>query len=193
MSRPLTNIAAYSDIRASIKTGDIVFFDAAAGFISWVIGVATGRPPTHGAIVMRTYGDRVVLMESTLMLAGKRGVQRTYLSERVPAYDGRIWIAHLSPDIRRQIDPAKLEAWLLDQEGKRYDMVGAIYAGLDQIFKWLPESTYSRAFFCTRLCMAGLRNAGLSVEHEYSPTPWQLSQTRLFWKFSQIKGTYQQL
>lgn len=192
MNRPLTNVAHYAQMRSEVKTGDILFFDANHGFFSSIIRAATGRP-THGAIVMRTDADRVTLMESTLLLKGKRGVQCTYLSERVAEYDGSVWIGHLSPDVRRRVDVAKIEAWLLEQEGKRYDLAGAIYAGLDQLIPWLPECDYTRAYFCTRLCMAGLRHGGYAVDHDFSPTPYQLSQLQLFWRFSQIKGEYEPL
>lgn len=191
MFRPPTNVCDYTAIRPVIKTGDIVFFNG-RGFVSWLIRFFTGLP-THGAIVMRTESDRIVLMESTMLVEGKRGVFQSLLSERAAAFEGEVWIARLSPDARRQLDTAKVEAWLLAQQGKYYDIIGAVYEGLEQLLPFLPESDYSRAFFCTRLCMAALRNGGLNVDREYSPTPHQLANLPLFSYFWQIKGAFKPL
>lgn len=189
---PKTLLANYQDIRSSLLSGDLVFFDGDDGLFSWVIRKFTGRP-THVAILLRTEDERWVLMESTTLNEGKRGVQRSYLSERIQAYRGRVWIGMLSPEARKQIEVSVLQAWLEKQEGKRYDMAGAIYSGLDQLVRFLPDSKYSRAFFCSRLAMAALRIAGLQIVEEYSPTPHQLCRMPLFSVFRQVKGELTEL
>jgi hypothetical protein len=187
----------YQDLRPSLKTGDVVFSShkSAAGR---AIHVGQGfRYPWHAMIVLRA-GERVQVMESTASFskAGVRGVQPSYLSDRINETDGMVWISRLSDELRSYLDEEKMIAWMIAQEGQNYSYGQALWAGLDALIKVLPENTWSKTYMCSRFAMATLRNgfrdpylAGYYIAKEASPTPAQLSRMRGFFAAHyQVKG-----
>ena len=180
----------YDNIRGKLKTGDLVFFGGRDNVWSWLIRFFTISEYSHVAIVLRTEEGRVVLMESTTLDTGNgkktRGVQRTYLSERIATYKGLVDIATLSSAVRCDFDARQCEQKLLELEGKPYDTWGAGLSGLGQYLR-IPGRERLNALFCSELADAGHRAGGLRHGKDHTPTPEELSRRPIFDAFWRVK------
>jgi len=96
-------MAKYEEIRAKIRTGDIVLFSGKGG-ISHGIKLETNSRWSHVGMALRLpEWDTVLLWESTTLsnlediIDGrkKRGVQLVLLSDRMKKYDGEVTVRHL--------------------------------------------------------------------------------------------------
>jgi hypothetical protein len=181
--------AKYAAIRGRLKTGDLVFFGG-NGFVSRFIRFMTRSKYSHVAIVLKSEDERVVLMESTTLDTGNgkkiRGVQRTYLSERIATYDGLVDIAPLSRSVRFDFDAKQCEEKLLSLEGEEYDALGAGLAGLGQYLR-IPGRGRLDSLFCSELADAGHRAGGLRHGKDHTPTPEELSRRPIFEAFYCVK------
>ena len=97
-------MTTYHDIRGQVEPFDIFLFSG-KGFISRAIQLVTGSPWSHVGLSLRLPGyDFNLLYESTTMSAlpdlttgaPVKGVQLTYLSQRLKTYDGRVGWRHIS-------------------------------------------------------------------------------------------------
>lgn len=185
----------YESVRDEIGTGDLVFFNGTGAF-STIIRATTGIP-THVAVVHRTSRtnpadpDRVQLMESTTLnrLSGKRGVQKTFLSERLAEYEGTIWLAKLATFVRADINWAKWQAYLDSVDGKGYDYFQAIGSGLGQLLPWLPSISLKKTMYCSELGGGALRESGaVPKSWDATPTPHQLAQWNIYSEIIRLKG-----
>ena len=105
----------YSEIRESLKTGDLVLFSG-KGRISGMIRWFTGSIWSHIGMVIRSKEfDMLLLWESTTLSkikdiqsnTAKQGVQLVALSERINTYDGVIGIRRLENVC---VDPLRMKA-----------------------------------------------------------------------------------
>ena len=184
MNRPV-HPTTYAAIREMVGTGDLVFF-AGDGFISRLIRFCTLSPYSHVAVVLRTEGDRVVLMESTSLGDGFRGVQRTYLSDRLRDYNGRADIATLSMDARHMLNSRLAAQFLMKCEGKPYDARGAFWAGVGQLLR-IPGKERLDSLFCSELADAAHRAGGLCVGDDHTPTPEEMAERPIIDSFWRVK------
>lgn len=178
--------STYEVMRPRLKTGDVAFFGGHDGWVSKLIRWGTLSAYSHAAIVYRTDGDRVLLMESTTLLAGKSGVQPTVLSERIRTYKGIVDIAPLSRDARRGFDVAACEEWLQSVNGRPYDRKGAGLSGLGQYLR-IPGRERADALFCSELVDLAHRAGGLLVGSDHTPTPKELSQRPIYAGFYRVR------
>lgn len=173
-----TECSSYRNIRKYLATGDLVFFSG-NGFVSRFIRFVTWSPYSHVAIVLRQEDDRVVLMESTSIGGGFRGVQKSYLSERLQDYDGQADVKFLSLEQYPYLRISEGIKFLEKCEGKPYDTKGALWAGLGQLFR-IPGKTRLDALFCSELADAFFCACGLVYGNDRTPTPEELAERSLF-------------
>lgn len=82
-------------IRDDLKTGDIVLFSG-KGLFSTIIKAVTLSKWSHvGMIIREPISDMVLIIESTTLNKGKRGVQISSYSERVKNYKGVVGVRQL--------------------------------------------------------------------------------------------------
>lgn len=178
--------AQYEDIRPTLKTGDLVFFGGHDGFVSAAIRFLTASPYSHVAIVLRSYEGRVVLMESTTLLEGKRGVQRTLLSERIDRYRGLVDVATLSDSARMLLNASICASFLERCEGKPYDTGGALLSGLGQWLR-IPGRQRLDSLYCSELADAAHVAGGLIVGRDRTPTPEEMAERPIFAEFYRVR------
>lgn len=183
-----TEQATYMSIRGDIKPGDSVMFVGSGGLFSWAIRTFTGRP-THVAPVAWLEDpdgrNRVVLVEA---IEGK-GVVWCYLSERIAAYNGSIYVAKLGSTIKR--DGLGIGDFLRERIGLGYAMMDAILSAPSQWFR-IPGRERLEALFCSKLDWQSKRYGGkinpAFLGNDPSPTPHQLAKLPCWSRFIQIKG-----
>lgn len=166
--------ARYDDVRPEILPGDVIAFSG-KGHVSEIIKTIS-RPVSHVGLVRHTrmVGDPQAgryfceIVESTMTQAHGVGVQHARLSRRVDEYDGEVWWLPLADDVRGELDEVALFEFLYEQEGKDYDALAAVRAGLDVLDEALGGLTkvaedFAR-FFCSELVSAALEAGGVLPE-----------------------------
>lgn len=171
----------YSDIRAKLKTGDIVLFSG-KGFISAGIKFATRSKWSHvGMVIILPEYDFVVLWESTTLSktkelksgALKRGVQIVPLSERIKNHDGDVAIRSLEGI---EFDSGTLQSLMSFRKeiaGRDYekDQIELLKSAYDGPFGGNEEDLST--LFCSELCAEAYQRLGLLSEdkpsNEYTP------------------------
>jgi len=202
----------YEEIRSEMKPGDGVAFSG-KGDVSNIIKWATRSGVSHVGMIYQTIphnlpatteemtSDRIIqipyhnlVMEST-SLGGFSGVTTTRLSKRLQRYNGEVWWLPLRKDVREKMDLKKLLDFVLEQEGKPYDVPQAITAGLDRLDKipFIGAATSAvedfSKFFCSEFIAGGLRASG--VINSINPsevTPIDICRFNLYDRYVQIKG-----
>jgi hypothetical protein len=167
--------ALYDEIKHQIKPGDVIAF-AGEGPASEIIQAATRSNISHVGIVVQLppgpgelQSDSLRVIEST-SLDGFTGVTTSRLRDRITGYDGRVWWLPLRDSVRAMMDVGKLQSFLLQQEGKPYDVPQAIMSGLDLLddHAQLERATHAvedfSCFFCSEL-VAGALEASGAVPH----------------------------
>ncbi len=183
-----TRRGRYEDVRPHIRPGDSLFFVGEDGLFSWAIRTFTGVP-THVAAVARIEDprgrNRVVLVEA---VEGK-GVVWGYASERIDAYQGRVYLACLDTSIR--CDSAGVSNYLQEKIGSEYSMRDAVLSAPSQWFR-IPGRERKEALFCSKLDWQSKRYGGRIHEvfmgPDGSPTPRQLAKLTIWRGFVQLKG-----
>lgn len=178
--------SSYNDIRPFVQTGDIVAFGGRGGFISWGIQFVTRSDYSHVAIVRRTENDRIVLMESTSLLAGRSGVIQTYLSERAHDYPV-VDVYRLAADRRIGFNADACDRYLLSVRGRPYDRRGAGLSGLGQYLR-IPGRLRDNALFCSELADNAHVAGGLIYGRDRTPTPEELIRRPIYGAVHRIKG-----
>lgn len=177
-------LSTYEQYRPQIKTGDVIAFSGNAGF-SHFIRWATGSVYSHVGIVLNTNlgsggDDSILIVESRTETQGKnaagakliKGVQLHWLSKRILAFDGAVWLFPLKQELE-QDNRAKMQSWLRQTTNKvvPYDSVQTLGAGLDLFDR--VGLTYSgedlSTLFCSELVAKALQIAGV-VDSKLNPS-----------------------
>ncbi|UJS25282.1 hypothetical protein [Thiothrix winogradskyi] len=193
----------YEDVRNKMKPGDIIAFSG-KGNISDIIKWATRSSVSHVAVILhsqvlingepeRDYINEVI--EST-SLNGFSGVIRSRLSDRLRKYEGEVWWLPLRDAVREKMDLGLFCRFLLDQEGKEYDMPQAVKSSLDALdmLRLAGSVTYNiedfAKFFCSELAAAGLEASGaIRSVNSSEVTPVDLCMFSIYQNnYYQIKG-----
>lgn len=191
----------YEWVRPLLRPGDIVAMGGKGNFSS-IIKFFTRSPVSHVAIVMEQRvslngeaqdGKTVWLLESTTLYhnreTGKqeRGVYERRMSTRVHEYDGDMWVLMLSDEARAGIDWKKYMDICFREQGRGYNMGGALAAGLP-----FPLPTWRDSMFCSQLAVHALKESGCLPLRNVLPqavNPQELCETKLFQPtYYQIKG-----
>jgi hypothetical protein len=160
----------YADIRADLKTGDLVLFSGAS-FFSRVIRWAIGGKWSHvGVIVLSPQlPGRVLLWESTTLAdlpdaetgRAQAGVQLVFLSERLATYAGEFKLRQLDKPVTLEMEEAfaKRRAAL---RGRPYeqDKLELLEAAVDSWFRALKEARLN-SVFCSELVAEAYQAMGL--------------------------------
>lgn len=184
----------YAEIREKMQQGDVIAFGGKSNF-SQMIKWTTRSSVSHVGVILQTvrrdlapsgagYFNQII--ESTT-IDGFSGVIVSKLSKRVKQYDGEIWWLPLSEEVRAQFDPGTFIDFMMDHEGRPYDLPQAITAGLE-----IPgvKEDFGK-FFCSELVVAGLEAAGaIPPVNSTEFTPIGLCRLKIFRSdMVQIKGT----
>lgn len=120
----------YEQYRSGMRTGDAIFFRG-TGLISRIIQWTTRSHFSHVAMVIRrtaqldSLGYRILVLQAT----HKYGVNSPPLSRVLSAHKGQAWWCQIDHPRMQQQWPnyqALLEDWADSQEGRDYDLPGAL-------------------------------------------------------------------
>jgi hypothetical protein len=191
--------ADYADVRHQMQPGDVIAFSGKAHlpeFIKW----ATCSTVSHVGVIFQSRllieGERQhQIMESTL-LNGFLGVITSRLDDRIESYEGSVWWLPLSETVRRKMDLEKFQTFLLQQEGKPYDVPQAIKSALDtqEDHPLLGQVTHNiedfSKLFCSELVAAALEASGaISHLNASEVTPIDLCRFAIYKPdYYQLKG-----
>jgi hypothetical protein len=193
--------AKYDQVSKDMKPGDVIAF-AGHGPVSEIIMRTTLSNVSHvGAILpsepvaAEPQPGYLQVIEST-SLDGSVGVTISRLSERIQSYDGKVWWLPLSDSVRERMDVEAFRQFLLQQEGKPYDVPQAIMSGLDQLDDntLLERATHAdedfSRFFCSELVAAALEaSAALPHLNASEVTPIDLCMFSIYKRdYYQLKG-----
>lgn len=184
----------YATIREKMQPGDVIAFGGKSHF-SEVIKWATRSSVSHVGVILQTvrrdlassdgpgYFNQII--ESTT-INDFSGVIVSKLSKRIQQYEGEIWWLPLSDEVRARFNSGAFIDFMMDHEGRPYDLHQAITAGLE-----VPgvQEDFGK-FFCSELVVAGLEAAGAIPPVNSSEfTPISLCRLKLFNPdMVQIKG-----
>lgn len=172
--------------------GDVIAFGA-SGVFSDTIKLVTQSPVSHVAIVKQVLenGD-AVLMESTTLYKGRRGVQENLVSERQAEHSGRMWWLPLSKQARTYLNYDKLTEFLQKQVGKGYDIrqcIGLPLAHVPLLGRYVAPEDW-RQVFCSELVGGAFEAAGI-LQESYNCaglSPRDICRLRLYANCVQMKG-----
>jgi hypothetical protein len=148
--------AKYDDVRHHMRPGDVIAF-AGEGPASEIIQRATRSNVSHVGVVLQ---PRPAPGEP------QGEILKVILRERIQGYDGRVWWLPLRDSVRARMDWQRFHDFLLQQEGKPYDVPQAIKSGLDQLddHAVLERATHAvedlTKFFCSELVAGALEACG---------------------------------
>lgn len=150
--------------------GDVLAYSG-KGRASRVIKYFTLSRISHAGIVY----DSTTIVEST-SLRGFTGVVKHPITD-LGAYEGRVWRLRLIPELREDLDVARLQSFLDGQVGKDYDHRQAALSGIDWF--WWKSFTTERDFskwFCSELVTVALAEQGLlsGIQNPSETTPADL-------------------
>ena len=188
-------IAKYEDIRKEVKAGDIIAFGG-KGNLSNIIKMATRSGVSHIGVILQAQlrGDGEErffnqIIEST-SIGGFDGVQISRMSDRISDYDGELW--WLPRNEALPFNQKEFFNFLFSQDGKKYDALQAIKAGVDILDSLgLTENKEDfDKFFCSELVAAGLEAAGTVGKVNASEvTPIDLCRWKIYEKdYYQLKS-----
>jgi hypothetical protein len=193
--------AKYDQVSKEMRPGDVIAF-AGAGPVSEMIMRTTQSNVSHVGVILQP--ERVTgepqpgffqVIEST-SLDGCVGVTISRLSERIQSYDGKVWWLPLRDSVRERMDLEAFRQFLLQQEGKAYDVPQAIMSGLDQLddHTLLERATHAvedfSKFFCSELVAAAFEASGAICHLNASEvTPIDLCTFSIYKQdYCQLKG-----
>jgi len=171
----------YSEIRDTLKTGDIVLFSG-EGFISNLIKFMTRSPWSHVGMVIRSEVlDMLLLWESTTLSklkdihsdTMKQGVQMVGLSARVDSYEGLVGIRSLEGVEMNQSRMRALADFRAEMKDRPYEQnkLELAKSAYDGPFGHNEEDLSS--VFCSELVAEMYERWGLLPEkvssNEYTP------------------------
>jgi hypothetical protein len=174
-------MTTYHEIRGQVEPFDIFLFSG-KGLISRGIQLFTGSPWSHVGLSLRLPGyDFNLLYESTTLSnvpdlttgAKVKGVQLSYLSQRLGAYDGQIGWRHINGPRPADIyeDAA---SFVRKYAGRPYEknQLELIRSAIDITKIWQNQPDMS-SVFCSELTAHLLRSVGFLLEgisaNEFTP------------------------
>jgi len=193
--------AKYDQVRNEMKPGDVIAF-AGTGPVSEIIMRTTQSNVSHVGVILQPEPMTgkpppgfFQIIEST-SLGGCVGVTISRLSERIQSYDGKVWWLPLRDSVRERMDLRVFRQFLLQQEGKPYDVPQAIMSGLDQLddHTLLERATHAvedfSRFFCSELVAAAFEASGaISHLNASEVTPIDLCTFSIYKRdYCQLKG-----
>lgn len=193
--------ASYPEVRDRMRPGDLIFFGGKSA-ISDGIKFFTRSAASHVAIVRQTkavddaepgrFFNEVI--EST-SLGGFLGVTASRLSVRVETYAGKMWWAPLNEFTQERLNVQAMWDFLYEQEGKPYDTLGAMKAGIDLFGdRFLHGKEDFSKFFCSELVAGALEAGGVLPPLNASEVvPQDLAEMQLYGHLYQIKGTREEI
>ncbi len=201
---------SYDDVKHLLDVGDVLFFGGksnlwppnhfVSGFISGGIELFTGSPISHAAAVISKEDDTaqykpVELVESTSLAGHKAGAIRTPADWRVSTYDGRVWWAPLSEEIRHRIDEAAFVEYMLSIQGHPYDYQAVLKMTWENLavvkgFGWMANKESTARVYCSEYVCAGFEASGaMGKRTNYAEcSPQDLAKKRLYGNLVQLKG-----
>ncbi len=123
-----------------VKKGDIIFINNKGLFSKIIRLVETGRfgqdVPSHCAVVMSIYSNKVMLIEANYLKGIKLVSLDVYNNEKC-------WFARMKEprDIQKGLE------WLNDQIGMRYDLMQIVGIFARGFFRLLGKKVYNKARF----------------------------------------------
>ncbi len=168
----------YADVRADLKTGDLVLFSGAS-FFSSVIKWAVGGRWSHVGVVVRSpqFPGRVLLWEATTLADiadverghAAPGVQLVPLSDRLARYAGEFKLRALDKPITPDMDAA-LTRRRAELSGRPYetDKLELFHAAFDGWFAQLRRERL-HSLFCSELVAEAYQAMGLLPEPPHGP------------------------
>ena len=183
----------YSDIRGSMRRGDVIAFGGKEIVSTIVKGATSSKSVTHVGIVVqseyRKFDDdndeREIIVR--IMESGKSDgntcIVENLLSKRVENYNGAMWWLRLREDIRDNFDSFAFIDFVFLQQGRPYDLPQAIRAAIDfadESGLTLNEENFSK-LFCSEFVAAALERAGvLKCINASEVTPIELCQFQIY-------------
>ena len=160
------NEMTYQAAREHMMPGDVIAFGG-SGAVSGTIKMLTRSTVSHVGIILQTQvrddHDPNRYLNQIIEATGD-GVQIYSARKRVLDYHGDVWWLPL--DRQKPFNQGQFYQYLLDQQGKEYDMKQAVQAGTD-VFDSLGSGALGYAkedlsrFFCSELVAEGLQRSGM--------------------------------
>jgi hypothetical protein len=201
--------SSYDDIKHQLQVGDVLFFGGksnlwppshfTSGFISGGIELFTQSPISHAATVISREDDTpqykpAELVESTT-LNGFTGAQRSPADWRVSTYEGRVWWAPLSEEVRARFDEAAFVKFTLAIQGHPYDykaVAAMMWEPLASIpaFHFLMNKEDLSRVYCSEYVCAGFEAAGVMGKRvDFAEcSPQDLAKKRIYGNLVQLRG-----
>lgn len=200
---------SYDDVKHQLKIGDVLFFGGSSalwppshfksGFLSGGIELFSGSPISHVAAVISIEDDTAQykpaeLVEST-SLNGFAGAVRTPAEWRVSTYEGRVWWAPLSGEIRARMDEDAFVKFMLSIQGHPYNYEAVLAMTWESLavvkgFGWLANKQDTAKVYCSEYVCAGFEASGaMGKRTNYAEcSPQDLAKKRLYGNLVQLKG-----
>lgn len=185
----------YSEIRQSLKTGDLIAFGGHT-FISASIKTITRSNVSHVGMVLEVKTTQanlpiIMIVESTSLGDGFAGVRISRLSTRVKAASDDIWV--LPIDGPRNIPG--IETFLVSKLGVPYDYTQAIGSAFDFPFH-ADQAEDLNKLFCSELCneaySQNLLNASIP-DNSSEQTPIDICKLPIYSELFQVAGSPKEL
>jgi hypothetical protein len=167
--------ADYESAKEAMQLGDVIAFGGMDGVSAWIKAV-TQSPVSHLGIVLYSCADAgdessaaslPQIVEARGELNQYYGVAVREMDDHIESYQGTIWWLPLSDASRAKLDVDKFRTFLLEMNGRPFDIpqaIGAAWDDLDQV-PGIGELTRAReelsALFCSELVAAGLEAGGV--------------------------------
>jgi hypothetical protein len=157
----------YTQLRGTLRDGDLLLCSGAGGFLGRTIKHATGSPWTHVGMTF-WFHHRLLLLH-----AAAKGVQFYPLSRYVAEYEGTLAVCR--HNAVTAVHAAVMARAGGDWLGTEYDKIELVRIGLRQLasYSWIArayvairgiaESKVNDVFICSELVEALLRKAGIKI------------------------------
>ena len=181
--------ADWRDILEGCESGHIIAFSGTGAF-SQTIKVATRSSVSHVGICVpnRSIGE-IYCYEAV-----SAGVVRSQLSDLIAGYEGEMWWLALADQLSAAQE-TKLVAFLEEAVDTEYDISQAVRSALDFDIPGLTKKIGHnredyKAFFCSELCAAALKAAGLLPKKfdASEATPIDVCRLQIYRNYWQIRG-----
>jgi hypothetical protein len=145
----------YDDVRNQMLPGDVLAFGGKGRFSDLIKWVSNGVVSHVGIVINNVVAFNQVVESATIN--GFSGVSTNFVYKRILEYDGELWWFPLRDKVRRKLDIGAMQKFLLEQDGKHYDLRQAVVAGLGLI----KNDENFDEFFCSEIVAAGLEAGGI--------------------------------
>jgi hypothetical protein len=174
----------YETIRPSLQTGDIVLFRGKGGISRWIrrwCSLLRGLKPTWAShvgmvIVEREYG-RVMLLESTSIRGGIKGVRLVALGDMLADYKGDARVRHLKHELPLLAFDSKASSFARGVLGRPYErsLLELMRSAWSHVRN---KSATPESLFCSELVAMAYQALGLlpvsPSANNYTPEDFRL-------------------